>query len=70
MKQVIGFLYLKTGAGHISGAKALTEKLTELYPEEVTCKLKNGVEENMPVAKFFLKKAMLHFISLPAQNLF
>jgi len=56
MKQVIGFLYLKTGAGHISGAKALAEKLTELYPEEVTCKLKSGVEENMPVAKLFFEK--------------
>lgn len=64
MKQIIGFLYLKTGAGHISGAKALAEKLTELYPEEVECTLKNGFESNMLIAKLFFEKGYVAFYQL------
>ena len=56
MKQIIGFLYLKTGAGHISGAKILAEKLTELYPDETGCKLKNGFGESMRFSKLFFEK--------------
>ena len=33
MKQRIGFLYLQTGGGHVSGANALIARLKEVYPD-------------------------------------
>ncbi|MEL3913307.1 glycosyltransferase [Treponema pedis] len=54
--QVIGFLYLPTGAGHLSGARALSEYLTESYPNEVECKLKNGFTEKMIFSKLFFER--------------
>lgn len=56
MKQRIGFIYLNTGAGHISGAKALAGKLSDLYPAEVECSLKDGFDNGVPFLKFFFEK--------------
>ena len=58
MKQKIGFIYLKTGAGHIAGAKALSSKLTDLYPDEVECCLKDGFDKGAWFLKFFFEKGL------------
>lgn len=59
MKQRIAFLYLKTGAGHLSGAKALSNKLMDLYPDKVECLLKDGFDKGVPLFKFFFEKGYL-----------
>ncbi len=59
MKQKIGFIYLKTGAGHISGAKALSNKLMDLYPDQVECSLKDGFDQGVPLLKSFFEKGYL-----------
>lgn len=56
MKQRIGFLYLQTGGGHISGTKALTAYLAEKYSNETVCLSKNGFKkENRGFRVFFEK---------------
>ena len=59
MKQRIGFIYLKTGAGHLAGAKALSTKLMDLYPDGVECSLKDGFDKGVPVFKLFFEKGYL-----------
>lgn len=59
MKQRIGFIYLKTGAGHIAGAKALSSKIMDLYPDHVECSLKDGFDHGVPFLKFFFEKGYL-----------
>ncbi|UTY25701.1 glycosyltransferase [Treponema denticola] len=59
MKQKIGFIYLKTGAGHIAGAKALSSKLTDLYHDQVECYLKDGFDNGSWFLKLFLEKGYL-----------
>lgn len=59
MKQRIGFIYLKTGAGHLSGAKALSSKLLDLYPDNVECSLKDAFDKGVPFFKLFFEKGYL-----------
>ncbi|UTC63413.1 glycosyltransferase [Treponema sp. OMZ 787] len=59
MKQRIGFIYLKTGAGHIAGAKALSAKLMDLYPDQAECHLKDGFDQGAWFLKFFFEKGYL-----------
>ena len=59
MKQKIGFVYLKTGAGHLAGAKALSTKLMDLYTDEVECSLKDGFDKGSSFLKFFFEKGYL-----------
>lgn len=56
MKQRIGFLYLKTGGGHISGANALMSCLTEKYPHEAVYIPKNGFHKENRIARLFFEK--------------
>ncbi len=56
MRQKIGFLYLRTGAGHLFGAKALSNKLTELYGDKVDCKLYDVFGNGLKFSKIFFEK--------------
>lgn len=68
MKQTIGFFYLKTGGGHISGAKAISDKIIKLYGEETNCILHNGLENIFPFFPFFFEEGYSltsnYFVSL------
>lgn len=55
MEQRIGFLYLTTGGGHISGTKALIARLTEKYPHAVYLP-KNGFTETNRISRIFFEK--------------
>ena len=59
MEQRIGFLYLKTGGGHISGATALIDRLAEKYPQGASYILKNGFKEKNRLARIFFEKGYL-----------
>ena len=59
MKQRIGFLYLKTGGGHISGANALIARLTEKYPDNATYIPQNGFKEQNRISRIFFEKGYL-----------
>jgi len=59
MKQRIGFLYLQTGGGHISGADALIARLTEKYQREAVYLSKNGFKETNRIARIFFEKGYL-----------
>ena len=59
MKQRIGFLYLKTGGGHISGANALIEYLTEKYPQGAMYIPKNGFKDQNRISRVFFEKGYL-----------
>lgn len=56
MKQRIGFLYLKTGAGHLSGAKILSDKLNELYGSDVECAMMDGFGQDSAFLRLFFEK--------------
>ncbi len=56
MRQRIGFLYLKTGGGHYSGARALINHLKEKYPEEADFFLKNGFSEKNVLSRMFFEQ--------------
>jgi len=56
MKQRIGFLYLKTGGGHISGANALIARLMEKYPQDAVYIPKNGFSANNRISRIFFEK--------------
>ena len=56
MKQKIGFLYLQTGAGHLSGAKILSDKLNELYGDNVQCVLMDGFGKDSTFLRLFFEK--------------
>ena len=59
MKQRIGFLYLKTGGGHISGANALIARLTEKYPDNAAYIPQNGFKEQNRISRIFFEKGYL-----------
>ena len=59
MKQRIGFLYLKTGGGHISGANALVSFLKEKYPDTAEYIPQNGFKNGNWVARIFFEKGYL-----------
>ena len=59
MKQRIGFLYLKTGGGHISGANALITRLTEKYPDNAVYIPQNGFKEQNRISRVFFEKGYL-----------
>lgn len=56
MKQRIGFLYLKTGGGHLSGTRALIAQLTEKYPHDAAYIPQNGFKEKNRVSSIFFEK--------------
>ncbi|MGP1594822.1 MAG: glycosyltransferase [Treponema sp.] len=56
MKQRIGFLYLQTGGGHISGTKALITYLKENYPDEAVYLSKNGFNKENRIFRLFFEK--------------
>jgi UDP-N-acetylglucosamine:LPS N-acetylglucosamine transferase len=51
MKQKIAFLYLNTGAGHITPAKALAKGLESKYPETTEPLLLNGFSDKMKISR-------------------
>ena len=59
MRQRIGFLYLKTGGGHISGANALVARLKEKYPDNAEYIPQNGFNSTNLVARIFFEKGYL-----------
>ena len=59
MEQRIGFLYLKTGGGHVSGANALIECLTEKYPHGIASIPKNGFKAQNRISRIFFEKGYL-----------
>ena len=59
MKQRIGFLYLKTGGGHISGANALVSFLKEKYPDTAEYIPQNGFKNGNWIARIFFEKGYL-----------
>ncbi len=54
--KTILFLYLKTGGGHFSAAKALSEKITERFPDRSAPLLLNPIPERRTPIKFLLEK--------------
>ena len=54
-KQNIAFFYLKTGGGHFAGARAVSERMTELYPD-IACVTKDAFETGVPFSKTFAEK--------------
>lgn len=56
MKQRIGFLYLKTGGGHVSGANALIARLKEIYPDDAEYIPQNGFKDSNWVSRVFFEK--------------
>ena len=59
MQQRIGFLYLKTGGGHISGANALVARLKEKYPGNAEYLPQNGFKDSNRVSRIFFEKGYL-----------
>ncbi|UTC42872.1 glycosyltransferase [Treponema sp. OMZ 857] len=59
MKQRIGFLYLKTGGGHVSGANALVTRLKEKHPDNAEYIPQNGFKSTNWVARIFFEKGYL-----------
>ena len=59
MKQHIGFLYLKTGGGHVSGANALVTCLKEKHPDNAEYIPQNGFKSTNWVARIFFEKGYL-----------
>ena len=59
MQQRIGFLYLKTGGGHISGANALVARLKEKYPDNAEYIPQNGFKDTNRVSRIFFEKGYL-----------
>jgi len=59
MKQRIGFLYLKTGGGHVSGANALAACLKEKYPDNTEYIPQNGFKDTNWVSRIFFEKGYL-----------
>lgn len=59
MKQRIGFLYLKTGGGHISGANALIACLKEKYPNNAEYIPQNGFKGSNRISRIFFEKGYL-----------
>ena len=59
MKQRIGFLYLKTGGGHVSGANALVAYLKEKHPDSAEYIPQNGFKSTNWVARIFFEKGYL-----------
>lgn len=55
-QQRIGFLYLKTGGGHLSGASALIARLSEKYPHDAAYIAQNGFKETNRVSRVFFEK--------------
>ena len=55
-QQRIGFLYLKTGGGHISGATALMTRLSEKYPHDAVYIGQNGFKETNRISRIFFEK--------------
>lgn len=55
MDEVIGFCYLKTGGGHISGAKSLQEKISSMYPN-VKYVMYNPFEKRAFMSSLFFEK--------------
>lgn len=56
MKQRIGFLYLQTGGGHVSGANALIARLKEVYPDNAEYIPQNGFSNANWVSRVFFEK--------------
>ena len=56
MKQRIGFLYLQTGGGHVSGANALIARLKEVYPDNAEYIPQNGFSNATWVSRVFFEK--------------
>lgn len=59
MKQRIGFLYLKTGGGHVSGANALIARLKEKYPDNAEYIPQNGFKNSNRISRIFFEKGYL-----------
>ena len=59
MEQRIGFLYLKTGGGHISGANALVARLQEKYPDNAEYIPQNGFKNTNRISRIFFEKGYL-----------
>ena len=59
MEQRIGFLYLKTGGGHVSGANALIARLKEKYPDNAVYISQNGFKEQNRISRIFFEKGYL-----------
>ena len=59
MEQRIGFLYLKTGGGHISGANALVARLQEKYPDNAEYIPQNGFKNANRISRIFFEKGYL-----------
>ena len=55
MAEVIGFCYLKTGGGHISGAKSLQEKILSMHPN-VKCVMYDPFEKRSFLSSLFFEK--------------
>ncbi len=56
MRQNLLFLYLDTGAGHITPARILKDSLEKAYPREVSVTLLNGFSPRQIFARFFFEK--------------
>ncbi|QSH91534.1 glycosyltransferase [Treponema medium] len=59
MKQRIGFLYLKTGGGHVSGANALIACLKEKYPNNAEYIPQNGFKDTNWISRTVFEKGYL-----------
>lgn len=59
MKQRIGFLYLKTGGGHVSGTNALIACLKEKYPNSAEYIPQNGFKDTNWISRIFFEKGYL-----------
>jgi len=59
MEQRIGFLYLKTGGGHVSGANALIARLKEKYSDNAEYIPQNGFKNSNWIARIFFEKGYL-----------
>jgi len=55
MSEVIGFCYLKTGGGHISGARSLQEKILSMYPN-AKCVMYDPFEKRAFMSSLFFEK--------------
>jgi len=53
--QRIAFLYLDTGYGHVSPARALAKAVEERYPGKAVSFLKKGFSEKMRYSRFFFE---------------
>lgn len=59
MEQRIGFLYLKTGGGHVSGANALIARLKEKYSDNAEYIPQNGFKNSNWISRIFFEKGYL-----------